>query len=61
MGDVEKKRACVCFFGVIGRSIRFTYDSITKKLIDPLKREFDVDIYVFNLDVENSIVCLSLK
>lgn len=56
MGDVERKRACVCFFGVIGRSIRFTYDSITKKLIDPLKREFDVDIYVFNLDVENSIV-----
>ena len=56
MGDVEKKRACVCFFGVIGRSIRFTYDSITKQLIDPLKKEFDVDIYVFNLDVENSIV-----
>lgn len=67
MGDTEKKRACVCFFGVIGRSIRFTYDSITKKLIDPLKREFDVDIYVFNLDVENSIVdgrsvnCLNYK
>jgi len=67
MGDVEKKRACVCFFGVIGRSIRFTYDSITKQLIDPLKKEFDVDIYVFNLDVENSIVdgrsvnCLNYK
>lgn len=67
MGDVEKQRACVCFFGVIGRSIRFTYDSITKKLLDPLKREFDVDIYVFNLDVENSIVdgrsvnCLNYK
>jgi len=46
-----KKKICVCFFGVIGRSIRFTYGYHVEKMIKPLKQLYDVDIYVFNLDV----------
>lgn len=52
----KRKRICVCFFGVIGRSIRFTYESFLKNLIEPLKKDNDVSIYVFNLDVERSVV-----
>ena len=53
---MSKKRICVCFFGVIGRSIRFTYKSILKNLIEPLKKDNRVDVYVFNLDVGTKLV-----
>tara|TARA_B100000927_G_scaffold28499_1_gene21150 strand:+ start:320 stop:1687 length:1368 start_codon:yes stop_codon:yes gene_type:complete len=52
----DKKRICVCFFGVIGRSIRFTYDKMVERMIDPLKTVYDVDVYVFNLDVGTTVV-----
>ena len=52
----RRKRICICFFGVIGRSIRFTYESLLKNLIEPLKKENDVHVYVFNLDVERTVV-----
>lgn len=52
----DKKRICVCFFGVIGRSIRFTYEKMVERMIDPLKEVYDVDIYVFNLDVGTTVV-----
>ena len=52
----KRKRICICFFGVIGRSIRFTYESILKNLIEPLKKDNDVHVYVFNLDVERTVV-----
>jgi len=52
----KRKRICICFFGVIGRSIRFTYESLLKQLIEPLKKENDVYVYVFNLDVERTVV-----
>ena len=51
-----KKRICVCFFGVIGRSIRFTYEKMVERMIDPLKEVYDVDVYVFNLDVGTTVV-----
>ena len=53
---MSKKRICVCFFGVIGRSIRFTYKSFLKNLIEPLKKDNRVDVYVFNLDVGTKLV-----
>tara|TARA_Y100000741_G_C18177477_1_gene527864 strand:+ start:153 stop:935 length:783 start_codon:yes stop_codon:yes gene_type:complete len=53
---MTKKRICICFFGVIGRSIRYTHESILKNLIEPCKKDFDVDVYVFNLDVEETLV-----
>ena len=49
-----KKKIIVCFFGVISRSIRYTHKSIERNLIDVLKKNnYDVDIYVFNNNVEN--------
>lgn len=49
-------RVAVCFFGVIPRSIRYTYESIVANIIDPLKEKYEVDIYVFNLDVGDTPV-----
>lgn len=53
-----KKRVILCFFGVISRSIRYTYDSIKKNIIDVLNSEPDVElsIYVFNLNIENTVI-----
>jgi len=51
-----KKKICVCFFGVIGRSIRFTHEYHIERMIKPLKQLYDVDIYVFNLDVGDTKV-----
>lgn len=48
-------KVILCFFGVISRSIKNTYNSIEKNIINVLKNKgIDVDIYVFNLDIGNS-------
>ena len=52
----NKDKVVVCLFGVIPRSIKYTWESINKNIIEPLKREYDVDIYIFNLNVENTKV-----
>ena len=46
----ERKRICVCFFRAIGRSIRSTYETFIRNLIEPLKKDNDVHVYAFNLD-----------
>ena len=52
-----KKKIIVCFFGVISRSIRFTNNNFQRNLIDVIKNNnYEVDIYVFNNNVENCIV-----
>jgi hypothetical protein len=48
-----KEKTVVCLFGVIPRSIKYTWDSIKENIIDPLKGKYDVDIYVFNMNVED--------
>lgn len=50
------KRAVVCLFGVIPRSIKYTFKSIQNNVIDVLKDKYEVDIYVFNLNIQNKIV-----
>lgn len=49
-------KVCLCFFGVIPRSIRYTIESIKYNIIQELKKKFIVDIYVFNLNVGNTKV-----
>jgi len=46
-----------CLFGVIPRSIKKTWNSINSNIIKFLKEKgINVDIYVFNLNVENKLV-----
>lgn len=46
-----------CLFGVIPRSIKKTWNSINSNIINILKEKgINVDIYVFNLNVENTLV-----
>jgi len=46
-----------CLFGVIPRSIKKTWNSINSNIINILKeKNINVDIYVFNLNVENTLV-----
>ena len=52
----NKERIILCLFGVIPRSIKYTWDSIKKNIIDVLSKEYIVDIYVFNLNIENTLV-----
>jgi len=52
----NKKKIIVCLFGVIPRSIKYTWNSINKNIVQPLKTNYDVDIYVFNLNVEDTKV-----
>ena len=47
-------KVILCFFGVVPRSIKYTYKSIEKNIINVLNNKgFQVDIYVFNLDIGN--------
>jgi hypothetical protein len=52
----SKSKVVVCLFGVIPRSIKYTWNSINKNIVEPLKKEYDVDIYIFNLNVEDTKV-----
>ena len=49
------KRCVVCFFGVIPRSIKYTYENIKTKILEPLRKNYDVDIYGFHLHVGEDI------
>ena len=49
-------KVIICFFGVVSRSIQYTHKNLKEKLIDIVKRQYDVDVYVFNNNVENNIV-----
>jgi len=46
------KKIVLCFFGIIPRSIKYTYKSIKENIIDKLAN-YELDIYVFNLNVGN--------
>jgi len=49
-------KVIICFFGVVSRSIKFTYKNLNDKLINIVKQNYDVDIYIFNNNVKNEIV-----
>jgi hypothetical protein len=49
-------KICLCFFGVIPRSIKYTIKSIEDNIIKQLQQKYIIDIFVFNLNVENTKV-----
>jgi hypothetical protein len=50
------KKAIVCLYGVIPRSIKYTIKSIKENIINTLNEHFSVDIYVFNMNIENELI-----
>jgi hypothetical protein len=49
------KKIILCFFGVIPRSIKYTFQSIKENIIDVLKENnYEVEIYVFNLNIKDT-------
>lgn len=51
-----KEKIVICFFGVMARSLRYTHHSLKKNLIEICKRCYDVDIYIFNNNIENTLI-----
>ena len=51
-----RDKVIICFFGVVSRSIKFTNKILQERLINIVKQEYDVDIYVFNNNVENDFI-----
>lgn len=51
------EHALVCLFGVVNRSIRYTWDNINTNIVDHLKKnDIDVTVYVYNLICDNGLV-----
>jgi hypothetical protein len=50
------EKVCLCFFGVIPRSIKYTIKSIEDNIINQLREKYIVDIFIFNLNVEHTKV-----
>ena len=50
------KKIVVCLTGVVNRSIRYTWQSIQDNLIEPLQKDYQIHIAVFNNNVEDSLV-----
>lgn len=46
-------KVLLAFYGVVSRSIEYTYNNLEKKLINVLKDNYDLDIFMFNNNVEN--------
>ena len=44
-----KKKVCIIIFGFVPRSFRFTYQSIIKNIIEPLKSNYDIKIFHYAL------------
>ena len=53
---LHNKKVVICFCGVFARSIKYTHFNLKKKLIDIIKKEYDVDIYIFNNEVGDCII-----
>ena len=49
----KKKKALVAVFGVFSRSLRKTWPQINRMIVKPLERDYDVEIYGFNNQVDN--------
>ena len=48
-----KKKALLAVFGVASRSTRHTWPQVKKMIVAPLQADYDVDLYVFNNQLDN--------
>ena len=47
-------KICICFFGVINRSLKYTIENIKKNIYEELeKRGIEYDVYIHNIIVDN--------
>ncbi len=53
---IRYHKIALCIFGVIPRSIKYVYPNMKENLINPLLKNFKVDIYVFNINVGKNLV-----
>lgn len=51
-----RKRVILCFFGTISRSIKYTHNNHIRNIINIVKKSYDIDIYIFNNNVENILI-----
>ncbi len=49
----KKKKALVAVFGVFSRSLRKTWPQINRMIVKPLEKDYDVEIYGFNNQIDN--------
>ena len=49
----KKKKALVAVYGVFSRSLRSTWPQINRMIVKPLEKDYDVEIYGFNNQVDN--------
>ena len=49
----KKKKALVAVFGVFSRSLRKTWPQINRMIVEPLEKDYDVEIYGFNNQLDN--------
>jgi hypothetical protein len=55
--EIQSKRVLLALFGVIHRSIRYTWPNINEMIVNPLKLQgYHVEIYGFGIDVESAFV-----
>lgn len=51
------KKVIFCLFGVICRSIKYTFESINKNILEELRQNnYNVEIYVFNLNIKDNLI-----
>ena len=51
-----REKVILCFFGTISRSIKYTYNNHIENIINVINKMYDVDIYVFNNNVEKKTI-----
>ena len=49
----KNKKALVAVYGVFSRSLRSTWPQINRMIVKPLEKDYDVEIYGFNNQVDN--------
>ena len=54
--NTSSPRVLIAFFGVVSRSIEYTYKNLKNNLINIIKSKYELDIYVFNNDVQRAEV-----
>lgn len=51
-----REKVIICFFGTCSRAIKYTHENHIEKIINIVKDVYDVDIYVFNNNVEKKLI-----
>jgi len=53
---MEKDKIILCYFGTCSRAIKYTVNNHIENILNVLNPIYDIDIYVFNNNVEDSLI-----